>query len=127
MSVDKLHPSVKEFKLFINAHPELVLEIRRSGDPLQDYYNKWVKYGEDETVWGLNEKNSQETKHDYKDLLDQIVKYTENIDINKVQGHVKRFNKVLNTVQLMLGDVTSEHHLNEHARKQPDLFNWFRD
>lgn len=127
MSVDKLHPSVEKFKLFINAHPELVLEIRRNGDPIQNYYNKWIEYGEDESVWGLNKRNSHETKSDYKDVLDQIVKYAENIDVNKIQGHVKRLNKVLDTLQLMLGDFTGQNNSNNYTRKQTDLFNRFRD
>lgn len=127
MSVDKLHPNVEKFKLFINAHPELVLKIRKSGDPMQVYYNKWVKYGEDESVWGINKGSAMESKNDYKDLMDQIVKYAEKIDVNKIQGHVKRFNKILDTIQFMIGDFTSQNKQSERTNKQSDLFNWFRD
>ena len=127
MSVDKLHPNVEEFKLFINAHPEIVLKIRKSGDPLQVYYNKWVKYGEDESVWGISGGNTRESKNDYKDLMDQIVKYTEKMDVNKIQEHVKRFNKILDTIQFMIGDFASQNKPKEHARQQTDLFNWFKD
>ncbi len=127
MSADKLHPSVEKFKLFINAHPDLVLEMRKSGNSLQDYYNKWVEYGEDDSVWGLGKDTKQKTETNYKGLLDQIVKYTENIDINKIQGHVKRFNKMLDTVQLMLGDFASTKNPNEDIGKQNDLFKLFRD
>lgn len=127
MSLDKLHPDVEKFKLFINSHPELVLELRRSGNPLQDYYNKWVEYGEDDSVWDLNKTKNQETDKDYKDLFNQIVKYTENIDVNKIQGHVKRFNKVLDTVQLMLGDFIGQNNTNTNPGNQSDLFNLFRD
>jgi len=127
LSLDKLHPDVEKFKLFINSHPELVLELRRSGNPLQDYYNKWVEYGEDDSVWDLNKTKNQETDKDYKDLFNQIVKYTENIDVNKIQGHVKRFNKVLDTVQLMLGDFIGQNNTNTNPGNQSDLFNLFRD
>ena len=127
MSVDKLHPNVEKFKLFINAHPELVLKIRKSGDPIQVYYNKWVEYGEDESVWGINERSTRERKNDYKDLMDQIVKYAEKMDVNKIQGHVKRFNKILDTIQSMIGDFTSQNKPNRHGQQQTDLFNWFRD
>lgn len=128
MSVDKLHPSVEEFKHFINAHPELVLEIRKSGKSLQNYYNKWVEHGDDDSVWGLDKGKSKKVDADHKDLLNQIVKYTENIDVNKIQEHVKRFNKILDTVQLMLGDfVSPKNTTNKDSGKQRDLFNMFRD
>lgn len=127
MSRDKLHPSLEKFKTFINAHPELVLKIRKSGEPIQVYYNKWVEYGEDETVWGFQKEETEESRNDGKDMLDQIVKYADKIDIDKIQDHVKRFNKILDTIQIMLGDFTSQNKSTEHTRKQSDWFNWFRD
>src|SRR5690625_4005087 len=126
LSVDKLHPNVEEFKNFINAHPELVLKLRKSGSSLQEYYNKWVEHGDDDSVWGLDSGKSQEKDTNFGDLFNQVIKYTESMDINKVQGHVKQFNKVLNVAQMMLGEFISEKNANTDPKKQTDLFNLFR-
>lgn len=127
LSADKLHPNLEEFKLFMNTHPEVVLELRKSGNSLQDYYNKWIEYGEDDPIWGFDNKRDQEKDIEYGELFNQIIKYTENIDINKVQGHVEKFTKILNVVQLMLGDFISQKDTNVNSKKQADLFSLFRD
>ncbi len=48
---DKLHPSVREFKDFLQRHPKLVEEVRRSGRGWQEYYEKWALLGEDDSMW----------------------------------------------------------------------------
>lgn len=111
----------------MNAHPELVLELRKSGSSIQDYYNKWIEHGEDESVWNLNKDQHQTRKKNYGDMFNQIVKYTENIDINKVQGQMKQFNKVLETVQLLLNDFIGNKNISVDNENQKELFNFFRD
>jgi len=47
----KLHPSVIEFKHFINEHPGILKEIRKSGRSWQEYYEKWILLGEEDPYW----------------------------------------------------------------------------
>lgn len=125
--MNKLHPTVEEFKEFMNNHPTLVLELRKSGDSLQDYYNKWVEHGEDSSVWNLDKAKDQMADTKDKDFFHQIIKYTENIDINKIEGRVKQFNKALDTIQLLLGNFIKDKETNVDVSNQKELFNFFRD
>jgi hypothetical protein len=127
LSADKLHPTLEEFKKFMNARPKLVLELRESGGSLQDYYNKWIEHGEEDSVWGLDNDERKEEKTNHSDLLGQIMKYTENIDVNKIQGHFKQLNKTLNTVQILLTNFTGQKNPNTDTEKKSQLFNVFRD
>lgn len=127
MSVDKLHPTVEEFKQFMNAHPEIVLKLRKNGNSLQHYYNKWIEHGEDEAVWDLGKKQYEESDKNNNDLFHQVIKYTENIDVKKVQKYVKQFHKTLDTIQLLLDGFISDKETNVENGKQKELFNFFRD
>lgn len=127
MSIDELHPTVREFQKFMNAHPELVLRLRKSGNSLQDYYDKWIEHGEDDSVWNLDKDKQQKANTADKDFFHQIIKYTENIDVNKVQGHVKQFNKALDTIQSLLNNFIKDKDTEVNVSKQKELFNFFRD
>lgn len=127
MSENKLHPSVEEFKHFMNDRPKLVLRLRENGHSLQTYYNKWVEHGEDESVWQLGEKQSRETNRNDNDLFNQIIKYTENIDVDKIQGHVKQLNKMLGVVQSILHNFAGSKNTTVDQAKQMEVLNLFRD
>lgn len=127
MRTNKLHPDVEEFKHFINNRPELVLELRKSGRSLQYYYDKWAEYGEDESIWHVDKKQTKETGVNENDLFNQIVKYTENLDVDKIQGHVQQLNKVLDIVQSLLNNFIGQKGRSPGGKRQTELFNLFRD
>lgn len=127
LSVGKLHPTVEDFKRFMNARPALVLKLRKNGSSLQDYYDKWIEHGEDDSIWGTDNDEHKEVKTNHAELLDRMIKYSEKIDVNKIQNHVKQLNKALDTVQLLLSDFSSNKNTNANVEKQPQLFNFFRD
>lgn len=132
----KLHPSVASFKNFINDKPLLLKEIRKSGRSWQEYYEKWVLLGEEDPFWQQYEEeqdtdNSSKSK-DSKDksesknfeLMNQIMKLTENIDMNKIQGQVANLSKTIGAVQELVDQF-------QQTKKQPPQksrpFNWFQD
>ncbi|MGY0692271.1 spore coat protein YlbD [Virgibacillus sp. FSP13] len=131
---DKLHPSVKEFKQFLANHPELIKEIRKNGRSWQEHYEKWVLLGEEDPYW-TQYKEKTETEPDEKgtkkqsELFSQLLKLTENMDINKVQHQIKQLSSTISTIQEVLGQFQetkeTKKSLPETRNNQP--FNWFRD
>ncbi|RDW17946.1 YlbD family protein [Oceanobacillus chungangensis] len=129
MEVEHLNPTVLAFKEFINAHPSLIKEVRKSGKSWQEYYEKWVLLGEDDPHWEQykeeptkeNEKKSDEKNFE---LMSQLMKLTENFDINKVQGQVQQLSNTISTIQ----EVISQYQQSKKPSEQTkDPFNWFHD
>lgn len=129
---DNLHPSVREFKTFINKHPKLIKEIRRGGDSWQEYYEKWALLGESDPMWenyqsvdAYEKKESPTTSH--FELLGQLMKYAENTDIDKVQKQVHQLSNTITTVQEVLRHFQESKVESQSSKSKPDPFNWFRD
>lgn len=116
--MSQLHPSVAAFKAFVNRHPKLLEEIRKSGRGWQEFYEKWAILDEDDPFWDEykmkdeaeeTEPKSQDSKRskktDHSDLIRQIVDYTQNLDSEKVHGQIEQLSKAISVVQEMIGDM----------------------
>ncbi|RDW18446.1 hypothetical protein CWR48_12820 [Oceanobacillus arenosus] len=129
MDVQHLDPTVTAFKEFINGHPKLLKEIRKSGKSWQEYYEKWVLLGEDDSHWAQYKEESSKVKEDKGEeknfeLMSQLMKLTENFDINKVQGQVQQFSNTISTIQEVISQYQQTKKPSEPVK---DPFNWFRD
>ncbi|WP_138415053.1 YlbD family protein [Aquibacillus sediminis] len=114
MTNKNLHPSIQEFKAFVKKHPGLIKEVKRNGESWQDYYEKWVLLGEDDPSWekykhesNTTEQNSpskeSDTKKDKQELIQQFMKMVENVDLNKVEGHINQLNGAISNIQTLVG------------------------
>ncbi|WP_188454507.1 YlbD family protein [Virgibacillus oceani] len=134
MNEDNLHPTVREFKAFLQEHPKLIEEVRKSGQSWQGHYEQWVLLGEDDPMWNSykdDSNNKDETKKKGTDkqseIVGQLLKLTENIDLNKVQKQAQQLSSTLSTVQEMLGQFKDTKELPKIPDNQNQRFNWFRD
>lgn len=125
MSHQQLHPDVEAFKRFVNKHPPLLAEIRKSGQPIQAYYERWEKNKENDPMW----QDYTESKQAEADptLLDHITTISKHIDLNKIEGYVSQFQKTLQMAQLLLGDVNEKQDTPKDDTKQTGPFHIFRD
>ncbi|WP_234402409.1 YlbD family protein [Oceanobacillus damuensis] len=130
--LEELHPTLIAFKEFINKHPLLLREIRKSGRSWQEYYEQWILLGEDDPHWD-NYKGEPSTDHSQNtdktvgkdsELMSQLLKYTSNLDINKMQGQVNQLSKAIAAIQDMM-----EQFKGSQKKEQPpkDPFSWVRD
>ncbi len=51
MNQTNLHPSVRQFKVFVRNHPGLVTEVKDGKRTLQDIYEEWSILGEEHEQW----------------------------------------------------------------------------
>lgn len=124
---NELHPTIIEFKEFINRHPRLLEKIRKSGRPWQEYYEKWVLLGEDDQYWEQYkdespEKNGETTMK----WMEQLGKITKNVDFNKVQEHVSELSGTVSTLQSLLHQSNSESE-KESSKSKNNLLSMFKD
>lgn len=129
LTEEKIHPTVMAFKHFVNEHPGLLKEIRKSGRSWQEHYEKWILLGEEDSHWEKYKpiKKSEtkgESKEKSTEILGQLMKLSENIDINKLQGQVEQFNNSISTIQEVIAQFQQSKKTSNTA-KSP--MNWFRD
>lgn len=131
MDGDKLHPTVLDFKQFMNKHPVLLEEVRKNGRSWQQYYEKWALLGEDDPFWdqfrdkdNKTEDKGEQQKEKHAELFSQLMKLTKNMDLDKVQEQVHQLN---NTISMIQGGINQfqENKKTKTTPKEP--FNWFRD
>ena len=129
VSEKNLHPTIREFKVFINQHPKLIEEIRKSGKSWQEYYEKWVLLGEDDPMWkqykSASDNKSKSTNK--TDWIRQVMKLTENVDINKVQEQVNQLSGTVATLQEILGNFQQKEDTNPKPLDDRRQFRWFKD
>ncbi|MFS0672324.1 YlbD family protein [Ornithinibacillus sp. 179-J 7C1 HS] len=132
MSKDKLHPTVTRFREFINQHPKLRKEIRRTGRSWQEYYEKWILLGEEDEFWDKFKgessefKNKTENENENKaELFSQLLKYAEKMDIDKVQKQVHQLSGTIATIQELIDQYQGSRKGPKTQEHNP--FGWFRD
>lgn len=125
MSKNNLHPTVTEFKTFINQHPKLIEEIRKGGKSWQEYYEKWVLLGENDSMWEQfkSDKNNKQDSENKYEWFGQLMKLTENIDLERVQNQVNQLSGTVATLQEILGEFQKKEEPSPNRRQ----FSWFKD
>lgn len=129
MSDKELHPDVKAFKQFVNKHPSLIIEIRKSGEPLQSYYERWSTNKKDPLWDAYKEPAQQDPKPKEKntDLIDHLLNISKYVDLDKIQGYVSQFGEALKMVQSLLGEMNGNDSQNKNAEEKKRPINLFRD
>lgn len=130
LNEEKLHPTIREFKHFVNQHPKLLREIRKNGRSWQEYYEKWVLLGEDDPYWksfddetGTKTKKTDTSKknHDKKtEIFSKMWEMTENLDMDKVQKQVHQLNGAISSLQDLLGQFQTKQ--NSPSEKPFSIF-----
>jgi len=130
----KLHPTVKEFKEFVNRHPKLLKHLRKKGRPWQEYYEKWILLGEEDDYWNAfkgedaesgkkNTSDEEDTKKKNTELFSQLIKMAENMDMDKVQKQVHQLSDTLSTVQ----EAISQFQKSKGSAPNQNPYQWPRD
>lgn len=110
MDKGTLHPTIIQFKEFINRHPELLKQIRKSGSSWQEYYEKWTLLGEEDEFWEEYKSISAEgsNKNQQINFIRELTKLKDNMDINKIQQQVAQLSDVVSFVQHLLKEYNKD-------------------
>jgi len=137
MSERELHPSIAEFKVFVQKHPHLIQEVRSGHSTWQELFEEWYLLGEDDPRW----KNSSTVKNSVKSMktkqekvendkddndeqnnkqfnINQILDYLKRMDINQIQQHIKSLYEALGTAQEILAQFQNRSEEGSYESKQ---------
>lgn len=101
---ESLHPSVQEFKIFINKHPKLIKQVRGNPSTLQEMYEKWALLGEKDSYWDKYKEQDKESTKIQTDMFPKIIHYVSTLDTKKIDQYISQFQQMLNLLQLFLSD-----------------------
>ncbi|WP_062105184.1 YlbD family protein [Bacillus niameyensis] len=125
MERKSLHPSVEQFKEFIQKHPGLIKNVRNEEYTWQELYEDWYLLGEDDPKWanyqGKEGVGTEENQSDSKLSLNQITKIFKNMDINQVQGHIQQLSQAIGAIQGVIGQFQGQE--SQKASSQPQTNN----
>lgn len=102
MTTKKLHPSIEEFKKFVNKNPQIIDEVRSGKATLQELYEDWYLFGEEDTRWDANhtEKKTEKKADDVQgDWLTHFLGTIKKVDPNQIQGQLGQLSKALGAIQ----------------------------
>ncbi|GGA83741.1 YlbD family protein [Ornithinibacillus halotolerans] len=130
MSENNLHPTVHQFRKFINDHPKLRKEIRKTGRSWQEYYEKWVLLGEEDSYWDkfkeeIPTTTSNNNEDNKSELFNQFMNYMEKVDIDKVQKQVHQLSGTIGTIQELIDQFQGSKKGSKENERH--LFSLFKD
>jgi len=106
MDDSKLHPSVQDFKLFLQKNPKLVMEVRLGKKSWQNIYEDWSLLGEEDEIWNaykeeskLAEVESTASEITKTEFVSQLFNQLKKMDADQIQKHVSSLSQVLTAIQ----------------------------
>src|SRR5690348_11928021 len=111
MKNDKLHPSVEEFKKFVDDHPNVLGEVKTGKATLQELYEDWYLLGEDDARWKnlLSDEKASNVANDQKsDWLNSAIGSIKKMDPEQVQHYITHLSQALSSIQGVLSQFQSE-------------------
>lgn len=103
----KQHPSIQQFKQFVNKHPGMIHEVRNGDYTWQDFYEEWYLLGEDDPRWEAFLTNNQvkEDKSEREDKIDwtsQFKNILKKVDPDQVEQQIHHLSEAIGAIQGVL-------------------------
>ncbi|WP_226578419.1 YlbD family protein [Halobacillus litoralis] len=102
MSTNELHPSVQQFKAFVDQHPKVKGQLRKNHKLIQSYYEKFMILGEDDPFWDSLPSPKQESPAKKMDWLKQLGVLMEDINWEEVSRQIDELNGAIGQFQQLI-------------------------
>lgn len=107
MANKKLHPTIQQFKNFVQKNPKIIKEVRKGSFTWQELYEEWYILGEDDSRWdefkdGSSQKTASSSSEGKTEWFPQIMGAIKNMDPNELQGHISSLSSAIGAIQGVL-------------------------
>ncbi|WP_347550495.1 spore coat protein YlbD [Pseudalkalibacillus hwajinpoensis] len=101
---------VQEFKTFVRAHPHVLKKVKSGDKTLQELFEEWVLFGEDDETWFNEEKKAQEDEHadDSGNKLSGMLSAIKQMNFEEVQRGIEQFSGAVYSIQEVLSQFRSK-------------------
>ncbi|WP_100399457.1 spore coat protein YlbD [Bacillus sp. FJAT-44742] len=129
MEKESLHPSVEEFKKFVQSHPLLIKEVREGRKSWNHLYQDWVVLGSDAAEWSPYKKESdpqESTSGGQPDMISGLLKSLNGINMQDLQQNLSQFSGVMGNVQKLFQQFQRQPpQPPQRGPEDPFSFRWF--
>ncbi|WP_163530368.1 spore coat protein YlbD [Halobacillus ihumii] len=112
MSEKILHPSVQQFKDFVDANPNVKSQLRKNHKLIQSYYEKWMILGEDDPFWTSLPKTKAKNDGNKKDWMKQFGDLMQDVNWEDVSKHIDELNGAIGQIQQLITNIQQENKQN---------------
>lgn len=96
---------IKQFKHFLQDHPEIIKEIRKGEKQLQEVYEQYILLGEEDPSWKTYRKEEKPAdSDDSSQLYQKLWKHVEQLDIDKVEEHIHQLNGAIHQIITLINE-----------------------
>ncbi|WP_071395458.1 YlbD family protein [Bacillus tuaregi] len=131
MENKKLHPSIEEFKAFVNKNPRVLVDVKKGKTTLQELYEDWYLLGENDSKW---DRVSSEADHGSKeskgDWLSNVLGAFKKMDQEQLQHNINHLSQAIGAVQGVLAQFqagANKNKSNPQTQKQNNPFIFRKD
>ncbi|PES74141.1 cytoplasmic protein [Bacillus cereus] len=143
-----LHPSVQQFKEFVNHHPKMVHEVRGGQKTWQQFYEEWYLLGEEDRIWAAyrpdgapafssvkkniekKEDRTEEEKTEEEktaDVMGQMLSFFKKLDVEQMQQHLANVTSAIGSVQQVIQQFQGNRAQEEQSTSENNPFFFQKD
>ncbi|WP_270181756.1 spore coat protein YlbD [Alkalihalobacillus sp. CinArs1] len=107
------NPKVQEFKSFVKTHPHVIKKVKSGEKTLQDLFEEWALFGEDDEMWldtESDEKTVSEEKATSKTegTIGNVLNMIKGLKFDEVQRNIEQFSGAVYSIQEVLSQFQSK-------------------
>ncbi|MES5917983.1 YlbD family protein [Bacillus cereus group sp. RP37] len=140
-----LHPSVQQFKEFVNHHPKMVHEVRSGHKTWQQFYEEWYLLGEEDPIWATfrpdgapafssvkenkkeKEKDNRTEEEKTADVMGQMLSFFKKLDVEQMQHHLANVTSAIGSVQQVIQQFQGKPARQEESASENNPFFFQKD
>jgi hypothetical protein len=106
----KSKPSVEQFKLFVQSHPKLRMEVKAGKYTWQQLFEEWYLLGADNEQWHKYKKGQEADKKQSEsstDIVNMLMNMFKTMDINQIQQYISNAKQALGTISGIISSLQS--------------------
>ncbi len=102
---------VQEFKTFVKANPFVLKKVKRGEKTLQELFEEWMLFGEDDQTWFDDEEDQGEkeaTTADKSNKVAGMLSAIKQMNLDEVQKGIEQFSGAVYSIQEVLSQFRSK-------------------
>ncbi len=99
---------VQEFKTFVKAHPHVLKKVKRKEKTLQELFEEWMLFGEDDASWYEEEMDEDREEVSEEKSIGGMLSALKQMNFEEVQKGIEQFSGAVYSIQEVLSQFRSK-------------------
>lgn len=99
---------VQEFKTFVKANPYVLKKVKSGEKTLQELFEEWMLFGEDDQTWFDDEDDKEELSADKSTKAGGMLSAIKQMNFDELQKGIEQFSGAVYSIQEVLSQFRSK-------------------